>query len=345
MKKILLLSVLIIGTKAHSNVDFCKSANLKAKLSKEASENKGMLKKRIKRPGDKIPKTRRFFFRGCRHDIKWMKRVRSTLCDNDIKKSQIEKENLSEIQLPKMIFFMFDGAADFNAERGNSINAVNLDGTEGNDLGYGNANGLRQIIRQVNDQDTILGKNWNNIQFHYHTASGFKGRENQVSAEKCMKEMANYITELRKIDKSIEMPKLTFMGYSNGAYMGLAFQKKMSDLGISFDLVFTVDPVEQTLFFYPGKLKKFRGKKAKNTKRLINFYQLDDFGSLPPLKLRGRPVKGADINLKLSYLESSSMYETGQYSHVTILRTQQVDEVLNCEMNNVLFGEKQKCKY
>ena len=82
------------------------------------------------------------------------------------------------------------------------------------------------------------------------------------------------------------------------------------------------------------------GKRNPYTKRFVNLFQTSDHGSLPLLKLRGKPVLNADVNYNLSedqkILSRGELSPSGNYDHIRIVHSNTVVNLAVCELNKVL---------
>ena len=267
-------------------------------------------------------------YKGCDISTGWMKKTYEYYC--------LEKGDLSEIDFPKNILFFFEGAGDFNARKANqTLNPINIDGTEGKDFGLGNGNGLNSLVNIYKNSRLNLREK---IELHYHAGSGYLPEENFYNAIACSKqifEMQSIIQEEIEFDFN-----LITIGYSNGAALSVAYQNWISRMNRSVELAMTIDPVAQILAYPIFKLKKTIGKRNIKTKRFINVYQNSDFGSLPVFRLRGKPVKNADLNKLLKHSDiDSGLNESGRANHVLITRSRFVTNLLTCELDN-LVNEK-----
>lgn len=318
-KNILLASVLtfigVTDTSAMiSTKSFCKNQKKEVKLSKQAINNDGRVGQ-----GE--------YYKGCRHDIDWMEQTREVLCK--------QKGLISDINIPSYIFFVFDGAADFSARGGERImDLANLDGSEGNDLNSGNMNGGGFFLDELRDQKAI---DQQEMQVHYHASSGFHKRENFSSATGCMRQMDHYLDKLASLDKTVKSPKIVTMGYSNGGVNATKFQKFLGgSVNRPADLAFTLDPIAKTASFLFAQNTKYRGKKHAKTKRFVNLYQDVDHGSFKNLKLRGKPVKSADVNIHVTHDNSpKAIYRDGSIAHLTLMRAHIVKNTFRCELATI----------
>jgi hypothetical protein len=265
------------------------------------------------------------YFRGCRFDIPWMQEMRLSLCENN--------SGIQDIQIPEYIFFVFDGAADFDAQRATSIlDIANLDGSEGRDMGRGNMNGGSFFLNKLKDQELIKKEK---LQVHYHASSGFHERENFRSAIGCAKEMDRYFDMAKSLNPNLSEPKLITFGYSNGGVNAIKFQKDITKRAVKrpADLVITIDPIPKAAAFLFKQGSEFEGKRDRQTKRFINLYQDVDYGSFHNLKLRGRKVKNADKNIHVTHENSPySIYRDGAIAHLTIIDSLIVENTFNCEL-------------
>ena len=66
------------------------------------------------------------------------------------------------------------------------------------------------------------------------------------------------------------------MGYSNGGLLTVDFQNTVANFDINIDLAFSVDPIEQIMFYPTHKLSTTVGSRNPKTKRFVNFYQNTD---------------------------------------------------------------------
>lgn len=313
---------------------YCKLSSQNRQWSEFAMVNKGQYDEQ-----NSFGEVRRLKdYKGCRFDTPWIKNMQDVFC-NGASANSIDsiQANLSLVSPPKIILFFIDGAADFNASIAfSSLRPVNLDGTEGNDL-VGNGHGLHTLKLFLSSSDSVLQKNRNDIELHYHSGSGFHPRENYRSAATCATETKYYLDIINKVsgEKKAD-PKWIVMGYSNGGVLTVDMQKV-----IPIDLAFTIDPIPQTYVYPFLRSEKTIGKKISPTKRFINFYQDSDWGSLPGLHLRSKPIIDADVNYRLTST-NSFLSPSGQYGHVDITVQPIVISSMLCEFGNVM-GENKKC--
>lgn len=297
--------------------EFCASALKQARLSRLAAANDGLLP-RSEREGSR-------YFRGCRYDVGWMRATRELLCGS----GPTEK---AALELPRAIMFFFDGAAQFNAARGFALGAVNLDGSEGKDI-VGGGDGIEALERFSADEAHAFARERSGIQLHYHPSSGFVQRENYLSAVACVREMQDYLEALRAQRLLTHEPRWVFSGYSNGGYLALELQRELGPRLGAVDLVLTVDPIRQVNGYIQGSFSPTIGERAASTRRLVNVYQNEDYGSLPPLRFRSRPVVGADENRHLrTELEPEVFPRQGHKAHVLIMKSALVEEIFHREL-------------
>lgn len=341
MKKIYTALTLFSCFSAFAAVDmdeFCSDAHKEATYSEEAVNNDGKYKIRIRRAGEKIPRTRLKTYRGCRYDVEWMSEVRDLACSGDEKREDID---LSTVNIPKNFIFIFDGAGDFNANRAvhSNLKPVNLDGSEGRDVFMGNFNGGRRFA-------TRLEPYLSNSEVHYHASSGLHKREGYLSAYQCGKQIKKYLDVVSDNTDVKNKSKWLTLGFSNGGVLATEFQYDMGQNDISIDLSISVDPVEQALMYFPSKIWSTVGdKKHKQTKRMVNIYQTDDFDSMPGFELRGKPVKGADVNIEVSHRNDSAMSKDGDMNHLVILRSNVFKSVFDCELKKFFLNPIKNCNY
>lgn len=325
-----MLFVTIANSKEINNSKFCEKSFKNYITAKTAESNKGKILKKLSEK-----KSIYVHYRGCRSDTPWMQEVRNALCDNN--KSKSGELDLGKINVPETMLFLFDGAGDFNASAGKRMGAVNLDGSEGKDLGIGGYGGGRLFEAVVNHKSCS-----SNTEIHYHSGSGFHKRENFSSALACAKEISEYLEVLKGLDHPVETKWITF-GYSNGGALALEFQNELGDLGIPQDLVISIDPIVQALLYPFASTKNDINKRNENTKRLVNIFQNTDINSIPYLKLRGRPVSGADENILVSTEEGLSM--NGTYDHAYFPQLYELAKKVDCEFNRVICQkENYKCR-
>lgn len=262
-------------------------------------------------------------YRGCEMDLPWIQQVKSALCSSGSPRSFSEAE-LASINTPEMMLFYIAGAGDFNAYLAETLfNPANLDGREGNDL-----KGMNWSGRLLNKLFEGLGDSLREqTQIHYYAGSGFKRLEAGASAKACIQDSYRYLKALSQLSYAQTMPKFVLAGYSNGAALSVKYQEDLGNEDVSFDLVFSIDPVPQTHKYLFSSYKSPIGEKHSLTKKLVNVYQTKDFGSMPPLKLRGRSVVNADKNLEINcenweggiWRNSVQMDCSGDKNHVAIM--------------------------
>ena len=311
---------LFMQNQANANVEaFCRKAKSWASDSQLAISNQGQISNHSYEETGSINEN---YYHGCRYDIPWMQRVRTLLCDNP-------QRVQSSINLPSHFYFIFDGAGDFNANWASPY-ADNLDGSEGSDMGMGNFNGggvflplIEKFSKEHNHNRMVL----------YYASSGVHQRENYQTAKACAEEVKYYTDTLEAEGFLSKKPKWITLGFSNGGQLAVDFQDFVGDsLEQKLDLVFTVDPIIQAAFYMFKGLFNYAGTRNENTLRFINYYQTDDVDSLPPLELRGKPVKNADENIHLSHKNSSDLSRSGRYNHLYIVRSKEVKSHLECEL-------------
>jgi hypothetical protein len=308
------------------------TSNLLSKYCSTAHQNKLISEISIKNKNN--------FSGVCRFDTPWIEQMYATLCSNyNAKTESVSNEQINNIEAPKYILFFFDGAGDFNASYAkSSLSPVNIDGTEGVDLGMGNANGLSALIRMMHSTSHTLGQNKNEIELHYHSGSGFKniGFSTAIS---CAKETKYYLDVLNQLREKKLETKWMVMGYSNGGALSIDFQNSVVYYDINIDLAFSIDPIIQTLFYPTHKLKNTIGVRNSHTKRFVNMFQNSDIDSLPGFELRGKPVEDADENILLTPQTSRELSQSGSYNHMTIVGSDRVFHKTNCEFKKIFTPE------
>ena len=296
----------------------CKSLEFKSATYERAQRNGGRLYSI-----DPVSRRRRMTktYRGCKMDLDWIKNIRGFLCEN-------AEDNSPEqsLGIPKHLMFYIAGAGDFNASAiVKDIAPINLTGDEGNDLVGGNWSGsfLRKALSKKFKEDS---------QIFYYAGSGFKSNKGGPSALQCLEDLNLYFGALEQILPDVKLPKIILAGYSNGAALAVEYQEELGSQGMEIDLVFAIDPVVQTHKFLFESAQSPIGQRHPLTKRLVTYRQTRDYGSLYPLKLRGRQVVGADTNQELSCENTTSlngqspMNCDGFGNHISILKT---NELLN----------------
>lgn len=316
---------------------YCKEAFKQRSQSKEAILNDGFYKERKSYETSRIKYNKRRYL-GCRFDTPWMSDLYKQICTGDMVNESYSISKLNNIKVPELILFFFDGMSDFNARLGNeNLNAVNLDGSEGNDLGVGNANGqkaLHQSLEKLStDQPDLMKK----IEVHYHPGSGLHRRENYDSALACAAQSKYAIEVLEAITGEERHIKWSTMGFSNGGYLATEFQNDVTERGIEIDLAFSIDPITQTLY-YPFKMSdEFVGQRNEKTKRFINYFQDSHILANSPIQIhRGRPVENADGNINLSSGEYADLLGSPYDDHVQMPKSEQVRNALTCELSDIL---------
>ncbi len=348
MKKLAFVSLVFVSINsfaASTNLSldsYCRIASEKRELSQLALSNEG----RISSVDPRTQNNKIDYFRGCRYDTSWINTMYLSLCNGAQAKSTNDLGLVANtLKAPKTILYFFDGAGDFNARyAADTIKPVNIDGSEGVDLGMGNANGLTAISNMVSNSQHELAKHKNEIEFHYHPGSGFKQRENYASATACAEDSKYYLDVLNNIQGREKVDtKWIIMGYSNGGLLSIDFQNDLTKFGVNADLTFTIDPIVQTAQYVFHKLMKTIGKKNDSTKRFVNLYQQTDIDSLPGFKLRGKPVVNADVNFMLTPENTRELAEDGNFNHVRIVGSRIVSDTVSCEIGKIFNTKASRC--
>jgi hypothetical protein len=321
---------------------FCQAAFEKRKQSQTAVFNEGQFPLHKKVIGTRRRTKVLKYYRGCRYDTPWLENTYNAICERNKSRSQesdILKEEISKIEIPQYFMFFFDGAGDFNAEYAKQIlSPVNLDGSEGNDLGLGNILGLNHLVK-MHAPEQPLNSMESKLELHYHSGSGFHQRENYSSAISCAKEIKDYLNIIKNFRNNLDS-KWIAMGFSNGGSLAVDFQNEVTENNISIDLVLTIDPIKQALLFPINALSETIGKRNKKTKRFINVFQNSDIGSLPVINLRGKPVLYADKNYHVD-TEGTILNKSGNENHFNIINTNASLIVTSCELAK-LTGKERK---
>lgn len=301
---------------------FCHRADLMAKAS-----------------NNELHPRRRSRFLGCQRDTKWMQQTRQVLCKNED----------VEIELPRVFFFSFDGAADFNPQRALSVDPSipNLDGEENSDLNIGNFNGGAYFLEEIK----YMAKDVE-YESRYYAGSGLQMTENYNKAFRCLKHIDFYLDELEKLDREDYIkPIFTTIGYSNGGIDALNLQHDSPNrFDRRFDIAVTVDPIAKALLYHPSKLREFIGEKNERTGVLFNFYQDIDYKSLGEevtipyvsdfyfgFKFKGKKVFNADINHYFNEENHRTMRDwDGAYAHIIIVRSNTIWSTMRCELDQRL---------
>jgi hypothetical protein len=289
------------------------------------------------------------YYLGCQKDLLWMKQTRDILCEESQLTKEEKLDQLEQVDLPKVFYFSFDGAADFNADRALNLDPTiaNLSGDEGKDLYAGNFNGGRNILEHI-----LKNNQGHTYENRYYAGSGFHKKENYKSAFRCINHIDEYLDVLEELDiKNYKKPLMVTIGYSNGGIDSLYLQHAMpKKLNRSIDLILTVDPIAKAVKYIPSKLWTYAGEKSKKTSIHLNFFQKVDYMSLgtyvtvPVLekfyigfKFKGKPVLSADLNHEFT-LKNNSKFEMfeGAYAHVTITGSHTIWETFQCNLDKLL---------
>ncbi|MBC77009.1 MAG: hypothetical protein CME64_13430 [Halobacteriovoraceae bacterium] len=316
---------------------YCKEAFKQRSQSKEAVLNGGFYKERKSYETSRIKYNKRRYL-GCRFDTPWMSDLYNQLCTEGMVNESYDVNNLNNIKLPELILFFFDGMSDFNASLGKeNLKAVNLDGSEGNDLGVGNANGQKALNQSLETLSKNVPRLMEKVEIHYHPGSGLHRRENYDSAMACAAHSKDAIEVLEAITGKERHIKWSSIGFSNGGYLATEFQNEVTKSGIEIDLAFSIDPVVQTLY-YPFKMSdEFVGQRNGKTKRFINYFQDSHILPNSPIQIhRGRPVENADRNINLSSAEYADLLDSPYDDHVQMPESEIVRNALTCELSDLL---------
>lgn len=280
-------------------------------------------------------------YRGCTQEINWLEDLRKHYCEQDSPIRSSRNSLPRGLRVPSHLVFLFDGAADFNAPAGHEMGAINLDGSEGVELGRGNFHGGGVFADYLGKDADILPTS---RQLHYHASSGFHSRENYDSAHACFNLMDMYLDFAKKNKSNVRQPKLVGIGYSNGAYNILHFQDIANRANRPFNLLISIDPIPQAHLFAINKISSVIPARSSRTGRLINAFQNTDHSSIPGLHLRGRPVQNASVNIEVTHENDDYMKEDGHKNHVRIRKTETVKNMLECELKK-LMNPSRRCSY
>ena len=355
LKQVLTVIILLFSSQSFANVSldklhsFCRQSFSHKALAQYARNNDGKLKggtslevidTKNKRLITTIENKRSKYFRGCSQEISWLEEVRTYFCDYNSPDLKRNTNDLKGVILPEAIIFSFDGFGDFTSDAKDLLNAVNLDGSEGDDMSIGRFNGgnlFREITRALS---------WDDIryQLHYHSSSGLHSRENLDSASSCFKHIDLYLDIVQLEIPNFIPPKILVLGYSNGGDNALDFQTTSEHSKRQIDLIISVDPIPKFYLYPVNKLVNVLKGKLDSTKRLINFYQTDDHGTIDYLGLSGRAVSRADQNFLMSYENGfKSMSKYGDSNHNRISSSFFVKHKSQCEARKV-FSPKIDCE-
>lgn len=271
---------------------------------------------------------------GCSHRVPWIQELKKIVCNEEIQTQADISTQLDQMSFPKYILIHFAGASDFNAKYVNGqINPINLTGWEGRDLIGRNWSG--KLFKKLFYQEGSPLKREDYL-IQYYAGSEFKHKHSRETGKACARQTYEYFDYIKKYNSLGEVsPKVIISGYSNGAAMAVDTQLYLGKMGYSVDLVLSLDPVvKASRFLFSSKSGYYRSKHP-NTKRLINFYQRRDLGSLAVLPLRGHPVKGADENIKVDCKTSKGIRCNGWLNHSQLTRTSLVLETMTQELSRL----------
>lgn len=270
-------------------------------------------------------------FYGCSHRVPWIKNLKSIVCNKDIQTEASIVNKLDSMKFPNKIIFFFAGASDFNSKRVKAmIDPVNLTGWEGRDLIGANVTG-KMFKKVFYRKGSPLKRE--DFLIQYYAGSEFKRRHSRKTGRACARQTFEYFNFIKRYNKTGDIPaKVIVAGYSNGGAMAIDTQIYLGNLGHSVDLVLSLDPiVKASRFIFTSKKGHYR-KKHKNTKRLVNFYQRRDLGSLMGIPLRGHPVRDADENIRVNCKTSKGMRCNGWWNHIQITRSSAVVDTIIDEL-------------
>ena len=323
MKKLLLINITLLSTFCSFASDinltkkiekYCKDTKTKISIFKESLRLNGRIK-----VSNRIGKKRAKYsnYRGCHMDTPLINNTYKSLCiDKNI-------QDIDASNYPKMILWHFTGASFFNAELANTVlSPSNIKGYEGKELIVGFDNGVNQL-KNIFDLNTEL-YNRDEVEFHYHAGSGLHSKENYSSAVVCAEETKRHIDIINTVSNINYRPTWVVTGFSNGGISALNFQNKLPEFNITVDHAIIVDPVAKVHKFAFYDLFEFSGERNPNTTYLEALYQNEDKYSLAnTIALQGKPVKGADINIKIP--ANSFRYNVDQ-AHNYIYYTNEVED-------------------
>lgn len=296
---------------------YCETSEAKVKEFESSMEHNGRVQI-TKRTRNKRARYKNY--RGCHMDTPLIKQSYEALCLSK------DPSLLDKIQVPKMILWHFTGAAFFNARPATeSYSPVNIKGYEGRELIIGSSQGIEQLDTVFLRNPALLNRK--EVEFHYQAGSGMHSKENYESAIACAvqtKDNLDFINSYRAIPVN---PKWVITGFSNGATTAVTFQNYLPELGISIDHAILIDPVAKVhKYLFDGK-NEFISERHPDTKYMEVYYQKYDRKSLPGLKLRGKPIVGADINIEIpkeSFGKDHEGNDLSDYGHIQIYITKEV---------------------
>lgn len=279
----------------------------------------------------------------------WMKQIRKALCHQ----GSDTFNQLSGLDIPKVFYFSFDGAADFNARKALALDPTiaNLSGRENSDLHVGNFNGGRHILKH------ILENNRHHLfESRYYASSGLQRTEGYDRAFKCARHIDEYLDVIEGIDLTdYKKPLMVTIGYSNGGIDSLKLQNEMPEkLDRPVDLVLTIDPIEKAHKYHAGQTWTYAGERNPRTGIYLNFFQKVDYMSLGTnislprekklylgFKFKGKLVLDADLNHEYT-LDNNITFKVfnGAYAHVNIVKSYSTWKTFQCSLDQLLYNQK-----
>lgn len=333
---------------AQSWVQFCKRYKIERELAFYASKNNGEL-----RPDMVVDKSfnsdnsARPRFKGCPKTVEWKNRAARGICSGVGGRGGTPKLNFpaneipESIEMPQSLLFAFDGFGDFSPDKAmnSQMNPINVEKHDAGTELVGRGNGLRSFDYLLSAESEDYPLDLKKQQTMYFAGSNLNKGHGDDAAYKCGLEMQKDLDDLIKIFPSIKRPKMITLGYSNGGAASLEYQERLGRAGYSVDLAITFDPIERPAKFVARELTGFDYRKSRhaNTKRLINFYQKSDYGSMPLLKLRSSALEGADSNVDLSNRVEA------RGAHLRMLKDRVPIQKSRCEISKLLNDRDLKC--
>lgn len=328
------LSVMAFQTYAQStNQDFCKDYLADQKRIEKVKKN-GWTDMVYDRGQKEMVQSKNYLL-GCL-DLSWKTALYENLCKGQNKK----------INLPKVVYFYFDGYGNYVPERAKKeLNAVNVLGTEPSGLVPTGINVLnwakdfldKNVDNYILDREHgILSKkaekaySWNrDIEFYYYSGSGTDRYTGIDNAKACYTQIQNDLKIVKQTYPDLRMPKTLVSGYSNGGADAINFTNYFTgkpDLFI--ESLITLDPVPKAHTFIKNKIisseSVFQIKNKENIGKSFNFYQTSKNKTLAYLmEIHGSKVEGIDNE----YLEDEYFID-----HIYITQSRRFNATLHDEL-------------
>lgn len=285
-------------------------------------------------------------------DLSWKTALYENLCKGQNK----------QINLPKVIYFYFEGYADFIPAKAKTwLNTVNLIGNEPHGLMTTGVEAVRNFKRELDfhtdnfDSDIEATSNdsendtnphelkrkkdavydWSrDIQFHYYSGSGTDSIMSGENAKVCYSNMQNDLAVIKKNYPKLAQPKTFIMGYSNGGVEALKFVNYFTEKKDLFiDLLITIDPIPKALGFIKNKITSgkttFQLSKKENIGKSYNYFQSSNTKvGAGIISMQGSRVNGVDKEQEL------------MTNHVYILSDYTIRNDVSKELTSLLSSEE-----